>query len=323
MTGAGTSKVIMSITKDRADLEKIILKGADAMERDVYTCREIYEEGVRLLAGMPDGQLDARLLLEHFCGISTHRLLADPSLPVPADAAEAFLAGIRRRAAREPLAYIRGVQDFMGLPFSVTPDVLIPEQDTENLVEEALRFLEDDSRILDLCTGSGCILLSLLNYSNHCVGIGTDLSQKALFVAQENARSLGLAERALFLEGDLFEALEKPGLSIVPEKKFDLIISNPPYIPTAVIETLEPEVRCAEPRMALDGGADGLSFYRRIIAQAAPRLVIGGRLMLEIGHDQAQAVETMLRDAGFYAVEIMKDYGENDRVATGVRAMSM
>lgn len=317
------------------------------------TCRALYEEGAALLAGLEEGRLDARLLLEHFCGIDTHRLLADPDLAVPQDAARAYLEGIRRRAAREPLAYITGSRSFMGLTFKASPAVLIPEQDTENLVEEALRYLEDGSRILDLCTGSGCILLSLLRYSNGCAGIGTDISEEALDVARENARLLGLEEQVRWEQGDLFEALDgkscfeplqktvqcaQGDLSGAPDglacraqgdlfeafdgQRFDLIISNPPYIPTGVIGTLAPEVRCAEPRLALDGGADGLDFYRRIIREAPKYLVIGGRLLLEIGHDQAQAVRSLLEEHGYYGVEILKDYGGNDRVATAVRSTS-
>ena len=368
------------------------------------TCREVYEEGAALLGALEDGRLDARLLLEHFCGISTQRLLADPDLPVDADGRDAFFSGVRRRAQREPLAYIIREQSFMGLPFVVSPDVLIPEQDTENLVEEALRHLEDGSRILDLCTGSGCILLSLLRYSNGCTGVGTDLSPEALRIAQENARILGLDAQTIWLQGDLFSALENASGSperlkknrqgsgavsaaadvdpadgnppdrypadgnlvdhnpadrdqvdekqvygnptegnpadrnpepaeygkvlsgsgrrngpVLPDR-FDLIISNPPYIPSAVIGTLAPEVRCAEPRLALDGGADGLDFYRRIIAEAPDHLVIGGRLMLEIGYDQGEAVAALLERAGYYGTEILQDYGGNDRVATAVRS---
>ena len=145
-------------------------------EVQFYPCRDVYEEGMALLAGLEDAALDARLLLEHFCGIDTNRLLAEPGMPVSDDLRNAFLKGIERRAAREPLAYIVGEQSFMGLPFIVSEDVLIPEQDTENLVEEALRLIDDGSRILDLCTGSGCILLSLLHYTNGCIGVGTDLS---------------------------------------------------------------------------------------------------------------------------------------------------
>ena len=145
-------------------------------EVQFYPCRDVYEEGMALLAGLEDAALDARLLLEHFCGIDTNRLLAEPGMPVSDDLRSAFLKGIKRRAAREPLAYIVGEQSFMGLPFIVSEDVLIPEQDTENLVEEALRLIDDGSRILDLCTGSGCILLSLLHYTNGCIGVGTAVS---------------------------------------------------------------------------------------------------------------------------------------------------
>ncbi len=294
-----------------------------------YACREVYEEGASLLEELEDGRLDARLLLEYYCGIPAHRLLSDPDTAVDAKDREAFLEGIRQRAAREPLAYIIGEQSFMGLPFVVSKDVLIPEQDTENMVEEALRYLEDDSRILDLCTGSGCILLSLLHYSNGCVGVGTDISEPALNIARHNAGALGLSDRALWLQGDLFEALAAkteidPGRNdndfSMPEK-YDIIISNPPYIRTDVIETLAPEVRCAEPRLALDGGEDGLDFYRRIIRQAPAHLVIGGRLMLEIGYDQAADVAALLQEAGYYGVEVIKDYGGNDRIVTAVRSM--
>ena len=313
------------------------LEGTDSREQG-FPCGEVYEEGAALLSDLEDGRLDARLLLEHFCNIAAHRLLADPDLLVDAAQRSSFMEAVRRRAAREPLAYITGVQSFMGLEFAVSPDVLIPEQDTENLVEEALRVLEDGSRILDLCTGSGCILLSLLQYSNGCTGVGTDLSAEALRTAARNAEALGLEDRVEWLQGDLFSALEQGGIrtgireplaeqaeSIPAENGsmgFDLIVSNPPYIPSEVIGTLAPEVRCAEPRLALDGGEDGLDFYRRIIPEAARHLVIGGRLMLEIGYDQAEQVSELLREAGYYGIEILKDYGGNDRIATAVRSMA-
>ena len=324
----------------------------------------IHEEGMALLAGLEDAALDARLLLEHFCGIDTNRLLAEPGMPVSDDLRSAFLKGIKRRAAREPLAYIVGEQSFMGLPFIVSEDVLIPEQDTENLVEEALRLIDDGSRILDLCTGSGCILLSLLHYTNGCIGVGTDLSEKALEIARRNASAHGLSDQTVWLQGDLFDALDPlnkkdnddkdnkredykiednkreenrddqaeksteseksesgfPGMSYT--SGYDMIISNPPYIPTSVIDTLQPEVRCAQPRMALDGGGDGLDFYRRIIREAPAHLVVGGRLLLEIGYDQAEAVSDLLREAGYYGIEILKDYGGNDRIATAVCSLA-
>ena len=179
-----------------------------------------------------------------------------------------------------------------------------------------MRELTDGSRILDLCTGSGCILLSLLQYSNHNSGIGTDLSPEALAVAEENGKRLGLSGRAAWLQGDLFEALE--GL---PEEKFDLIISNPPYIPTEVIGTLEPEVKDREPRMALDGGQDGLDFYRRILTEAWKHLYISGSVMLEIGYDQGDAVRQLMEECGYHDIRIIKDYAGNDRVAAAVRAL--
>ena len=323
-------------------------------EVQFYPCRDVYEEGMALLAGLEDAALDARLLLEHFCGIDTNRLLAEPGMPVSDDLRSAFLKGIERRAAREPLAYIVGEQSFMGLPFIVSEDVLIPEQDTENLVEEALRLIDDGSRILDLCTGSGCILLSLLHYTNGCIGVGTDLSEKALEIARRNASAHGLSDQTVWLQGDLFDALDPlnkkdnddkdnkreesrddqaeksteseksesgfPGMSYT--SGYDMIISNPPYIPTSVIDTLQPEVRCAQPRMALDGGGDGLDFYRRIIREAPAHLVVGGRLLLEIGYDQAEAVSDLLREAGYYGIEILKDYGGNDRIATAVCSLA-
>ena len=333
-------------------------------EVQFYPCRDVYEEGMALLAGLEDAALDARLLLEHFCGIDTNRLLAEPGMPVSDELRSAFLKGIERRAAREPLAYIVGEQSFMGLPFIVSEDVLIPEQDTENLVEEALRLIDDGSRILDLCTGSGCILLSLLHYTNGCIGVGTDLSEKALEIARRNASAHGLSDQTVWLQGDLFDALDPlnkkdnddkdnkrenykiednkrkenrddqaeksteseksesgfPGMSYT--SGYDMIISNPPYIPTSVIDTLQPEVRCAQPRMALDGGGDGLDFYRRIIREAPAHLVVGGRLLLEIGYDQAEAVSDLLREAGYYGIEILKDYGGNDRIATAVCSLA-
>ena len=281
-----------------------------------YTYREVSQEGTGMLDFLPDARIDARRLLEHVCGTSIQTLLADPDRPVSRQEYEKYQELIARRQQREPLAYILGEQEFMGLSFRVSPHVLIPGQDTENLVEEAMRELTDGSRILDLCTGSGCILLSLLQYSNHNSGIGTDLSPEALAVAEENGKRLGLSGRAAWLQGDLFEALE--GL---PEEKFDLIISNPPYIPTEVIGTLEPEVKDREPRMALDGGQDGLDFYRRILTEAWKHLYISGSVMLEIGYDQGDAVRQLMEECGYHDIRIIKDYAGNDRVAAAVRAL--
>ena len=282
------------------------------------TYREAYNIGVaRLEASLPenpDRKLDARLLLEASCGTDYQTLLADGNERLVTDEEfRRYETMLERRSGHEPVAYILGAQDFMGLPFFVTRDVLIPNQDTENLVEEAMKEVHAGMRILDLCTGSGCILLSLLHYSADTTGVGTDLSAAALRVAAENGGRLGLSDRAVWKQGDLYEALAGAESS----SKFDLIVSNPPYIPTAVIGTLMPEVAEMEPRMALDGGEDGLGFYRRILAGARDVLKIGGVLMMETGFDEAADVASMMRQSGFLDLQIIRDYGGQDRIVRG------
>ena len=276
--------------------------------------RETYDAGRALLSLLEDADLDARLLLEAACGTDYQTLLADGNERLVTDEEfRRYESMLERRSGHEPVAYILGAQDFMGLPFFVTRDVLIPNQDTENLVEEAMKEVHAGMRILDLCTGSGCILLSLLHYSADTTGVGTDLSAAALRVAAENGGRLGLSDRAVWKQGDLYEALAGAESSL----KFDLIVSNPPYIPTAVIGTLMPEVAEMEPRMALDGGEDGLSFYRRILAGARDVLKIGGVLMMETGFDEAADVASMMRQSGFLDLQIIRDYGGQDRIVRG------
>ena len=200
----------------------------------------------------------------------------------------------------------------MGLDFYVNEHVLIPRPDTELLVEEAMLCISDGMRVLDLCTGSGCILLSLMHYKNGIEGVASDISAEALAVAGQNAERLGLAGQIRFLESDLFEGLEGMGA-------FDAILSNPPYIPSADIATLMPEVREHEPGIALDGHEDGLYFYRRIIKDALPYLKLSGVLLLEIGYDQAEAVTGLLRETGYTRIEVKQDYGGHDRVVKAVR----
>lgn len=283
-----------------------------------FTYRALYSEGAAALSAVleeeREAQLDARLLLEHVCGTSLQTLLLDGDRSVSGPEAEHYKTLIERRCNREPLAYILGKWDFMGLEFGVSRDVLIPEQDTENLVEEVMREICDGDRILDLCTGSGCILLSLLHYSNGSTGVGTDLSEDAVAAARKNAGRLGLSDRSDWRTGDLFEALQ-------PGERFDTIVSNPPYIRRETIGELAPEVRIHEPRMALDGGEDGLDFYRRIIPGAAAHLVTGGMLFLEIGYDQAEQVSALMEDAGYYEVRTIKDYGGNDRIVCGIKSI--
>lgn len=268
----------------------------------------IYRMGVERLqeAGIEEALLDARLLLEAVCDTDQNTLLAHGDYLVTEQQKECYVNFIEQRSRHVPLQHIIGYQEFMGLKFKVSPDVLIPRQDTETLVEEVMRFLHDGMRILDLCTGSGCILLSLLRYSNDCVGTGSDLSKEALMTAEENASRLGL--EAEFVYSDLFEKIEG---------KYEIIVSNPPYIPSGDIPELMEEVRDHDPMMALDGGEDGLAFYRQIIAQAGVHLHFGGMLFLEIGADQAGQVSAYMRDAGYRDVTVCKDLAGLDRVVYG------
>ena len=268
----------------------------------------LYRMGVERLAaaGIEEAKLDARLLLEELCGTDRNDLLVHGDRPVTEEQENSYVNYIALRSRHIPLQHITGYQEFMGLRFKVTPDVLIPRQDTETLVEEVLKNLHDGMRILDLCTGSGCILLSLLRYSNDCVGIGADLSKKALKVAEENAGSLGLT--AEFVQGDLFEPVTG---------KFEIIVSNPPYIPSNVIPTLMEEVREHDPLMALDGKEDGLYFYREITGKASEYLYPGGMLFLEIGCEQAGAVTELMKNVGYRDVTVCKDLAGLDRVVSG------
>lgn len=277
------------------------------------TYRECYEQGCRTLqaAGIEEAALDARLLLEAVCGTDRNNLLVHGEQPVSPEAEEKYLNWIRQRAEHIPLQQLTGEQDFMGLTFSVNEHVLIPRQDTEILVEEVLKELHDGMRVLDMCTGSGCILLSLLHYSNDCEGLGVDLSAEALEVAGRNVLKVltpEKAEHAHFLQSDLFEKVEG---------KFEIIVSNPPYIASAEVEKLMPEVRNHEPRMALDGTEDGLYFYRRIIEEAGKHLVSSGMLFFEIGYDQGQAVSELMRTEGYCEVQVVQDYAGLDRVVFG------
>lgn len=271
--------------------------------------RELYETGKEELtqAGMEEAALDARLLLEFVCHTSRNDLLVHGDRQVEKAQEELYRDLIGRRSAHIPLQHLTGVTEFMGLQFFVNENVLIPRQDTEILVEEVMRSLHDGFRILDMCTGSGCILLSLLHYSNDCSGVGIDISEKALEVARRNAEALK-ETNARFIQSDLFEQAEG---------KFEIIVSNPPYIRTDVIKTLMEEVRLHEPIEALDGFADGLYFYRKIIAGSKKYLCGGGQLFFEIGYDQKEAVTVLMEQAGFQNVTAVQDYAGLDRVVYG------
>lgn len=277
------------------------------------TYREVYQEGVKVLteAAIAEAALDARLLLEYVCKTDRNTLLAHGDRVVTEEEQAQYLEKIARRAAHVPLQHITGEQEFMGLTFAVNDKVLVPRQDTEVLVEEVMRNLHDGMRILDMCTGSGCILLSLLQYSNDCTGVGVDLSPDALTVARGNYERIRQQKPemvASFLESDLFTRVEG---------RYDIIVSNPPYIRSDVIPTLMPEVREHEPVMALDGTEDGLFFYREITKKAKDYLNRGGMLYYEIGCDQAEEVCAMLETEGFREIEVVKDFAGLDRVVYG------
>ena len=252
-------------------------------------------------AEIGEAQLDARLLLEEVCGTDHNTLLCHGDREVSEAEEEQYRKALEQRAVHVPLQHLLGYQDFMGLRFQVNEYVLIPRQDTEILVEEAMRYLHDGMRILDLCTGSGCILLSLLHYSNDCEGVGVDISQEALRVAAQNAELLDI--KADFLKSDLYEKVTG---------KFDLLVSNPPYIERKVIPTLMEEVREYDPYIALDGGEDGLDFYRRICEGAKQRLNEHGKLFLEAGYGEAEEIKKMLEND--FNVEIIKDISGIDRI---------
>lgn len=281
----------------------------------MMTYKEIYNKGRECLraAGIQEAELDARLLLEWVCGTSRSDLLAHGEKEITSRQEKDYIGFIKLRSNRVPLQHITGVQEFMGLTFKVNQSVLIPRQDTECLVEEVMKNLHDGMHVLDMCTGSGCILLSLLYYSNRCHGVGVDISRQALKIAEENAERLAVREKedvaAEFLESNLFEKVEG---------QYDVIVSNPPYIRSSVIETLMDEVKCHEPLCALDGMEDGLFFYREISREAKKHLHRGGSLFYEIGFDQGKEVKAIMEQEGYQEVAVIKDLAGLDRVVMGI-----
>lgn len=285
------------------------------------TLFELLTQGTECLerAGSPDAGNDAKLLLmEAFQLDMTHFLLNRmqkmPENERTAECTAKYREWIERRAKRVPLQQILGSQEFMGMEFFVNEHVLIPRQDTETLVELVLeREKNTQKRVLDLCAGSGCIGISLAVLGGFCYVAEADLSEEALKVTRKNAENLAkkTGTRIECFQGDLFDA--------IPDgtEAFDILVSNPPYIPTKVIAGLEPEVRDHEPMMALDGTEDGLFFYRRIAKEAGKVLAPGASIYLEIGYDQGEAVSELLRKQGFAEVEVHKDLAGNDRVVCG------
>jgi release factor glutamine methyltransferase len=258
-------------------------------------------------AGLADARLEAELLLAHLLGVTRQALYHDPQRRIASEAARVFGVAVARRARREPLQYITGVQEFWGLAFAVSPAVLIPRPETEHLVEVALeRLPEDGARVLDLGTGSGCIAVALAAARPAIAITATDQSRAAIAIARGNARHHGLAKRIAFKAGDLFAP--------VAGERFDLIVSNPPYIPEAAIDRLQPEVARFEPRTALAGGADGLEFYRRLLAEAQTHLAPGGAVMIELGYGQGAAVTGLAEECGCRVESVRNDLAGIPRV---------
>ena len=265
-------------------------------------------KGVRQLtdAGVPDAPRDARRLLAHAVGVEAGRLTLILPEPVTQEAEARFAALLQRRAGREPVSHLLGYREFYGRRFKVTRNVLDPRPETEILIEVALQ--DAFASVIDLGTGSGCILLTLLAEMPEARGVGTDLSEDACRVAEDNMHALDLGERAAILRTSWADGIEG---------QVDLVVSNPPYIGLDEMDSLSPEVHDHEPHMALTDGGDGLSAYREISQQAAGLLRVGGRLIVEIGPTQAVAVAQMFADNGFEKVRVIQDLDGRDRVVSG------
>ena len=266
--------------------------------------------------GVENPRLDAEVLLCAVLKCQRIKLYTEFDKPLSEDERQLMRSFVERRAKHEPLAYIIGERAFMRNSFKVTPATLVPRPETELLVEslvQASKLLKADGavKILDIGTGSGAILVSLLDYLPAAVGVGVDISNAALAVAKENAANIGVDKRAAFRYSDVF--------SNVPlEKKFDIIVSNPPYIPAADIAMLDKDVQ-QEPHSALDGGADGLDFYRRIVREAAAHLADDGLLAFEIGINQSEAVQKLCLTSGFKQVAVRNDYADIPRMVFALK----
>lgn len=275
------------------------------MDKVEYSLKGLLADGSKMLtqAGIDEAELDARYILEYITGLNSAQYFIHSEDIIEKNKAEEFFRLIERRSKRIPLSYVIGTRDFFGLTFKVDENVLIPEQETELLVEEVIKYSEGKS-VLDMCTGSGCIAISIALFGKPSKVAASDIFEKALEVARENAKSLKAGEIS-FIQGDMFENVTD---------KFDIIVSNPPYIETGEIDELMPEVRDYIPRLALDGDIDGLKFYRIISKEAVKKLNKNGRIFYEIGYNQSRAVASILLENGFTDVKIMKDYSGLDRI---------
>jgi len=265
-------------------------------------------------AGLEGPVIDARLLVEAAADATRADIVTDPYRALTPEQEKRLTDYLERRERREPVSHILGRKGFWKIMLSVTPDVLTPRPDTEVIVDYVLKKFPGETtafQMLDLGVGSGAIILSILAERPRAKGLATDISDEALAVARENAANLGLASQIAFMRGNWTEGLA--------DASFDVVVSNPPYIASEVIETLEPEVKDHEPRLALDGGADGLDAYRHLAPEILRVLKPGGLFAVEIGYDQKDAVEVLFNDAGASDVWTIKDLSTNDRVVVGVK----
>jgi len=274
------------------------------MKEEILTLKEALAKAVDKLQQMevPDADIDAWYLLSYVTGLDRAAFFLHGEEPMAESDMIRYRDLVTKRGERIPLQHLTGEQEFMGLDFHVNEHVLIPRQDTECLVERVLPYV-DGKRVLDVCTGSGCIAIAIAKLGKPLIVHGVDISEEALAVARQNATELN-ASVELFV-GDLMTKMDG---------QYDVIVSNPPYIPPSVIEGLMPEVRLHEPMLALDGGQDGLEFYRRIAGQAVTRLAPNGRLFLEIGCEQAAAVAEILQKQGYREVQVFQDLAGKDRI---------
>lgn len=266
-------------------------------------------------------RLSAELLLAHVLKVQRIRLYTDYERVLNEQQLAEFRAMVQRAAEHEPIAYLTGTAHFFSLEFRVTRDVLIPRPDTETLVENVLQFVRhcpemQSPRILDLCTGSGCIAAAIAHNLKAATVVATDISHKAIEVATGNVHRLNLQTRVELRQGDLFDAIR----DMVDPQPFHLIVANPPYIPSGQIAALDRNVREYEPLPALDGGPDGMAIHRRILAGAPDRLLPGGRIFLEIAFDQGELARTLAAEhSAFSDIRILKDCAGHDRVLTATR----
>jgi release factor glutamine methyltransferase len=287
----------------------------------VKTLRQLFKEGEQRLLdnGIENSTMEARYLLEYICDLNWAQYLLQADTEADPQEERRYREAVERRCSHYPLQYILGTAGFMGLEFMVNEAVLIPRQDTEILVETVLKMADiSGGRLLDMCTGSGCILVSLMALGHYGQGVGADISEEALRVArmngifnreywQKDGRS---GENIEWIHTNLFENVTGT---------FDVIVSNPPYIPARVIETLMPEVRDYEPRLALEGAEEGLEFYKKISEAAEQYLNADGWLFFEIGCEQAEAVSRMMAENGFKEIHTVRDLAGLDRVVYGKR----